>query len=195
MTENKLANPAPLGLGGFALSTFILNLVNAGLVSAETLGLVMPVAMFYGGVAQLLAGMWDIRRGDTFGGTCFSSYGAFWIGLASYFFLRWAGIAPEAPAAGVAVVLFAWGIFTAYATIASLKLPRAITWIFITLTILFFLLGIGEFVPVVRTIAGYEGLVCALIAWYSSAAILINTVHGKTVLPLGERAALAKSKR
>ena len=91
------------------------------------------------------------------------------------------------PPAGLAVFLFAWGIFTGYATIASLKLPRAITWIFITLTILFFLLGIGEFIPVVHTIAGYEGIVCALIAWYASAAILINTVHGKTLLPLGER--------
>ncbi|HIQ00401.1 TPA: transcriptional regulator [Candidatus Bipolaricaulota bacterium] len=187
--ENKaIANPAPLGLGGFALSTFILNIVNAGWVSADSLGIVMPAAMFYGGVAQLLAGMWDIRRGDIFGGTCFSSYGAFWIGLASFFFLRWAGIVPEVPPAGLAVFLFAWGIFTGYATIASLKLPRAITWIFITLTILFFLLGIGEFIPVVHTIAGYEGIVCALIAWYASAAILINTVHGKTVLPLGERA-------
>ncbi|HEC63533.1 MAG TPA: transcriptional regulator [Candidatus Acetothermia bacterium] len=186
MTD-KIANPAPLGLGGFALSTFILNIVNAGWVSADTLGIVMPVAMFYGGLAQFLAGMWDLRRGDIFGGTCFSSYGAFWMGLASFFFLRWAGVVPEVSPAGIAVALFAWGIFTGYATIASLKLPRAITWIFITLTLLFFLLGIGEFIPLVHTIAGYEGIVCALIAWYAAAGILINTVHGKTVLPLGER--------
>ena len=186
--ENKaIANPAPLGLGGFALSTFILNIVNAGWVDAATVGIVMPVAMLYGGLAQFLAGMWDLRRGDIFGGTCFSSFGAFWIGLALFEILAWAGIAPEVPPAGVAIVLFAWGVFTAYATIASLKLPKAITWVFITLTILFFLLGIGEFVPVVHTIAGYEGIVCALIAWYASAAILINTVHGKTLLPIGER--------
>lgn len=185
--NDKIANPGPLGLGGFALSTLILNIVNAGWVGAEALGIVMPIACLYGGLAQFTAGMWDLRRGDIFGGTCFSSFGAFWIGLALFYFLEWAGIAPAVPPAGVAVVLFAWGVFTGYATIASLRLPRAITWVFITLTILFFLLGIGEFVPIVHTIAGYEGIVCALIAWYASAGILINTVHGRTVLPLGER--------
>ncbi len=187
--NNGLANVGALGLGGFALSTFILNVVNAGWVDAATLGIVMPVAMFYGGVAQFAAGMWDVRRGDTFGATCFSSFGAFWMGVAVFFFLRLAGVEGfvDVPPAGMAVVFIAWGIFTGYATIASLKLPKAITWVFITLTILFFLLAIGEFVPVVHTIAGYEGILCSLIAWYASAAILINNVHGRTVLPLGER--------
>ncbi len=187
--EKSLANVGALGLGGFALSTFILNIVNAGWVDAKTIGIVMPVAMFYGGLAQFMAGMWDVKRGDTFGATCFSSFGAFWMGLATFFFLKLAGVAGfvDVTPAGVAVVLIAWGIFTAYATIASLKLPKAVTWVFITLTILFFLLAIGEFVPIVHTIAGYEGVLCALIAWYTSAGILINTVHGRTVLPLGER--------
>jgi len=184
-----LANVGALGLGGFALSTFILNIVNAGWVDAATIGIVMPVALFYGGLAQFMAGMWEVRRGDTFGATCFSSYGAFWMGIAAFFFFRLAGVQAfvDVSPAGVAIVLIAWGIFTGYATIASLKLPRAITWVFITLTILFFLLAIGEFVPIVHTIAGYEGVLCALIAWYSSAGILINTVHGKTLVPLGER--------
>jgi len=187
--NNSLANVGALGLGGFALSTFVLNIVNAGLVDEKTIGIVMPVAMLYGGLAQFMAGMWDVKRGDTFGATCFSSFGAFWIGLAAFFFFRLAGVAAfaEVPAAGIAVVLIAWGIFTGYATIASLKKPRAITWVFVTLTILFFLLGVGEFYPVVHQIAGYEGILCALIAWYSSAAILINETHGRTVLPLGER--------
>ncbi len=187
--NNGLANVGALGLGGFALSTFILNIVNAGLVDAATIGIVMPVAMFYGGVAQFAAGMWEVRRGDTFGATCFSSFGAFWMGVAVFFFLRLAGVDAfvAVPPAGLAVVFVAWGIFTGYATIASLKLPKAITWVFITLTLLFFLLAIGEFVPVVRTIAGYEGILCSLIAWYASAAILINNVHGRTVLPMGER--------
>jgi succinate-acetate transporter protein len=187
--NSGLANVGALGLGGFALSTFILNIVNAGLVDAATLGIVMPVAMFYGGIAQFAAGMWDVRRGDTFGATCFSSFGAFWMGLAMFFFLRLAGVQAFADVtpAGIAVVLVAWGLFTGYATIASLKLPRGIMWVFITLTILFFLLAIGEFVPVVHTIAGYEGILCSLIAWYCSAAILINATHGRTILPLGER--------
>jgi len=184
-----LANVGALGLGGFALSTFILNIVNAGWVHGTTIGIVMPVAMLYGGLAQFMAGMWDVRRGDIFGATCFTSFGAFWMGLALFFFMKFAGIQAfvDVPAAGVAVVLIAWGIFTFYATIASLKLPKAVTWVFITLTLLFFLLAIGEFVPVVHTIAGYEGVLCSLIAWYASAGILINTVHGRTVLPLGER--------
>ena len=184
-----LANVGALGLGGFALSTFILNIVNAGWVDASAVGIVMPVAMLYGGLAQFMAGMWDVRRGDIFGATCFTSFGAFWMGLALFFFMKFAGIQAfvDVTPAGVAIVLIAWGIFTFYATIASLKLPRVITWVFITLTILFFLLAIGEFVPVVHTIAGYEGVLCALIAWYASAGTLINTVHGKTVLPLGVR--------
>lgn len=184
-----LANVGALGLGGFALSTFILNIVNAGWVDGAAIGIVMPVAMLYGGLAQFMAGMWDVRRGDIFGATCFTSFGAFWMGLALFFFMKFAGIQAfvDVPASGVAIVLIAWGIFTFYATIASLKLPKAVTWVFITLTILFFLLAIGEFVPIVHTIAGYEGVLCALIAWYASAGILINTVHGRTVLPLGER--------
>jgi succinate-acetate transporter protein len=187
--KNLLANPGALGLGGFALSTFILNIVNAGLVSAETIGIVMPIAMFYGGLAQFMAGMWDMRRGDTFGATCFSSFGAFWMGLAAFFFFKLAGVQAfvDVPPAGIAVVLIAWGIFTGYATIASLRLPRAVTWVFITLTLLFFLLAIGEFSPVVHRIAGYEGILCSLIAWYTSAGILINSAHNRTVLPLGER--------
>jgi uncharacterized protein len=187
--NNSLANVGALGLGGFALSTMILNIVNAGFVDAKTIGIVMPVAMLYGGVAQFAAGMWDVKRGDTFGATCFSSFGAFWIGLALFFFFRLAGVEAfvNVPAAGIAVVLGAWGVFTGYATIASLKKPRAITWVFVTLTILFFLLAVGEFYPVVHTIAGYEGILCALIAWYASAGILINETFGRTVLPLGER--------
>jgi hypothetical protein len=111
------------------------------------------------------------------------------MGLALFFFLKLAGVQAfvDVPPAGMAVVFIAWGIFTGYATIASLKLSKAVTWVFVTLTILFFLLAIGEFSPVVHKIAGYEGILCSLIAWYTSAGILINTVHGRTVLPLGER--------
>lgn len=185
--NEDVANPAALGLGGFALSTFILNLVNSGLVAGGSLGIVMPMAIAYGGLAQLLAGMWEFRRNNIFGATAFSSFGAFWIGLASFFFLEWAGIITGVPKEGIAIALIAWGIFTFYMTIASLREPKAIMWIFITLTILFFLLAWGEFNPTVAKIAGYEGLLCASIAWYSSAGVIINTMFGRTVLPLGER--------
>ncbi len=185
--NDDVANPAALGLGGFALSTFILNLVNSGLVAGSSLGIVMPMALAYGGLAQLLAGMWEFRRNNIFGATAFSSFGAFWIGLASFEILSWAGIITDVPKEGVAIALVAWGIFTFYATIASLREPKAITWIFITLTILFFLLAWGEFNSTVHTVAGYEGLLCALIAWYSSAGVLINSMFEKELVPLGER--------
>jgi len=183
--NNKLANPAALGLGGFAMTTFLLNFVNAGIIDAASLGMVLPVGLFYGGLAQFCAGMWDIKRGDIFGGTCFSSFGAFWIALATMIILQTAGLLPAAPKAGMTLFLVAWGIFTAYATIASFKTSRGVMAVFVTLTILFFLLAWGEYNPDVRKIAGYEGIGCALIAWYCSAGVLINGMYGRDVLPLG----------
>jgi len=185
VNETKLANPAALGLGGFALTTFILNIVNADIVSAENLGMVLPVGIFYGGLAQFCAGMWEFKRGDTFGATCFSSFGAFWMAVALMVLLENTGIIAAVPREGMAVLFIAWGIFTAYATIASFKVGRAVSWIFITLTILFFMLAAGQWNETLHKVAGYEGIVVALIAWYCSAAVLINTVYGKDILPLG----------
>jgi hypothetical protein len=183
--DSKLANPAALGLGGFALTTFILNVVNSGLISADNLGMVLPIGIFYGGLAQFCAGMWEFKRGDTFGATCFSSFGAFWIGIATMVILESTGVIAPVPREGMAVLFIAWGIFTAYATIASLRVNRAVTSIFVTLTILFFMLAAGEWNVTVHKIAGYEGILCALIAWYTSAAVLINTLFGREIMPLG----------
>jgi uncharacterized protein len=183
--DSKLANPAALGLGGFALTTFILNVVNSGLISADNLGMVLPMGIFYGGLAQFCAGMWEFKRGDTFGATCFSSFGAFWIGIATMVILESTGVIAPVPREGMAVLFIAWGIFTAYATIASLRVNRAVTSIFVTLTILFFMLAAGEWNVTVHKIAGYEGILCALIAWYTSAAVLINTLFGREIMPLG----------
>jgi len=183
--SDEVANPAALGLGGFALTTFILNVVNAGIIPAESLGMVLPMGLFYGGLAQFTAGMWDIKRGDIFGGTCFSSYGAFWMGLAAMFILQAKGALPTVPPTGMAVFLIAWGIFTAYATVGAVKISKSVTAVFVTLTILFFLLAAGQFNPTIHKIAGYEGILCSLTAWYASAGILINTVHGRELIPLG----------
>ncbi len=183
----NLANPAALGLGGFALTTFILNMVNAGIIPAESLGMVFPMGFFYGGLAQFAAGMWEFKRGDIFGGTCFTSFGAFWIGLALMILLETTGAIPKVPPAGMAVFLIAWGIFTAYATVGALRISWGVTTVFVTLTILFFLLAAGEFNPLIKTIAGYEGIFCALTAWYCSAGILINTIYKREIVPLGER--------
>jgi len=185
MADSKLANPGALGLGAFALTTFILNIVNAGLISAENLGMVLPVGIFYGGLAQFCAGMWDVKRGDIFGATCFTSFGAFWMAVATMILLENTGVIEAVPREGLAVLFIAWGLFTAFATVASFKVAKGVAAVFVTLTILFFLLAIGEWSTTVHKIAGYEGIACALIAWYCSAAILINTLYGREVLPLG----------
>jgi len=185
MADLKQANPGALGLGGFALTTFLLNVVNSGLISGDNLGMILPIGIFYGGLAQFCAGMWEFRRGDTFGATCFSSFGAFWLAIALLIILENTGVIPAVPREGMAVLFIAWGIFTAYAAVASLKVNRAVTAIFVTLIILFFLLAAGEWNATVHKVAGYEGILCALIAWYTSAAILINTLFGRDVLPLG----------
>lgn len=184
MGENKVASPGALGLAGFALTTFILNVFNAGLIEGDE-GIVWTTGIFFGGIAQMCAGMWDIKRNDIFGGTCFTAYGAFWIALAMAKILSGAGIIGAIPSGALVTFLVAWGIFTLYATVASIKVNKAVFTLFVTLTILFFLLAIGVHNHTVHTIAGYEGIVVALIAFYCSAATLVNTMHGKELLPVG----------
>lgn len=183
--SNSIANPAPLGLAAFGITTLLLNIVNAGIVPIESLGMVLPFGLFYGGLAQLLAGMWEFKSGNTFGATAFSSFGAFWISLSSMFLLENAGLIQKVPAAGITVMLSAWGLFTAYMTIGTFKISKALQAVFITLTLLFFLLAIGTFYPKVHILAGYEGILCALIALYTSAAIIVKETWKKEILPLG----------
>lgn len=183
--NKELANPAALGLGGFALTTFILNIVNAGLIPAESLGMVLPMGLFYGGLAQFLAGMWEVRAGNTFGATAFSSYGAFWIGFAAMVIFEKIGVFAPIPKEGLAVFLIAWGIFTGYMTFGAVKVSKAVSVVFVTLTILFFLLAIGVFIPVVHKIAGFEGIFCALSAWYASLAVVLEATWGRPILPTG----------
>ena len=185
MADSRLANPGALGLGAFALTTFILNVVNAGIISADNLGMVLPVGIFYGGLAQFCAGMWEVKRGDTFGATCFTSFGAFWMAVAVMVLLENTGVIDPVPREGMAVLFIAWGIFAAYATVASFKVAKAVAAVFVPLTVLFFLLAAGEWNSTVHQVAGYLGIVVALLAWYCSAAILINTLFGRDVLPLG----------
>jgi uncharacterized protein len=188
MADTKLANPGALGLGGFALTTFVLSVVNAGLIDGDNLGMVLPLALFYGGLAQFCAGMWDVKRGDIFGATCFSSFGMFWIAVATMILFENAGLVAPVPREGLGVLFIAWGFFTLYATVASFKVAKAVTAVFVPLTIVFFLLAIGEWNSTVHEIAGYGGILVAVIAWYCSAAILINNVSGKEVLPMGHAA-------
>jgi succinate-acetate transporter protein len=183
--KEKLANPAPLGLAAFGLTTFILNFVNANLVPKDSIGMVLPVGLFYGGLAQFLAGMWEMKKNNTFGFTAFSSFGAFWMAFAVMVILKDTEVIAPVPKNGLSVFLCAWGLFTAYMTIGTLKISRALQVVFVTLTILFFLLAWGEHNETVMKIAGWEGIFCALSALYASAAQVINETWGRYLLPLG----------
>ncbi len=185
VTPAKFANPAPLGLGGFALTTFVLNVHNAGLVD---IGAALPLGLFYGGLAQLVAGFLEFRTGNTFGMTAFGSFGAFWIALASMVIMqmnKW--ISADASKGWLLVTLVAWTVFTFVLWLATFKHSKALVWVFTTLLVLFILLDINVWKPEahIGKIAGWEGIFCAFTAWYLMAAIIINEAYGRTVLPVG----------
>jgi len=179
------ADPGPLGLAGFAMTTFVLSMMNANLVDLGSgIGVVLGLAFAYGGIAQLLAGMWEFRTGNTFGAVAFSSYGAFWI---SYFFIVRLMPASTAAAHAVALYLFAWGFFTGYMFLASLRTTGAVAVVFLLLTATFILLGfgaIGNGHPSITHIGGAVGIATAIAAWYASFAAVINSTFAKVVLPV-----------
>jgi len=183
---NKLANPAPLGLAGFALTTWMLSMVNAGWYSAASVPMVLALAFAFGGAAQFAAGLLELPRGNTFGFVAFCGYGAFWWSFALFVLF----FEPHVPAAFVGWYLFMWGVFTFYMWIGSLALTRAVSYIFLALWITFLLLALGAWgIAGAHMIGGYVGLVTAVIAFYVSAAEVINETHGRIVLPLGNRLA------
>jgi len=180
-----VADPAPLGLAGFGITTLVLSVINAGWVASAATPVVLALAIPYGGAAQLLAGMWAFRRGNTFAATAFSSYGAFWI---SYFLL--AEFAPgikdaTALSAIIGTYLLAWGIFTAYMFIASLAGTRAVQAVFLLLTATFVLLAIGAWANSTTwtNIGGYLGLATAVAALYTSFADVLNANFKRVILP------------
>jgi len=178
------ANPAPLGLMGFGMTTVLLNLHNAGIF--ELGSMILAMGIFYGGIAQVIAGIMEWKKGNTFGTTAFTSYGLFWLSLVALLVLPKMGLtAPPNNSAMVAYLLM-WGIFTGVLYIATLKLNRALQFIFASLTLLFFLLAIGDLTnnPLIKHIAGYEGIVCGFSAIYTGLAQVLNEVYKKTVLPI-----------
>jgi len=181
----KLANPAPLGLFGFALTTWLLSLVNAGFLPAASVPLVLALAFAYGGTAQFAAGLLEIPRGNTFGFVAFCSYGAFWWSFALFVEFFATGV----PAAAVGYYLLAWGVFTFAMWIGTFALNRALFLVFLALWITFALLGLKDLlgIPALGTFGGYFGLLTAIFAAYLGAAEVINEAHGKTVLPIGAR--------
>jgi uncharacterized protein len=183
---SPIADPGPLGLAAFALTTFVLSMFNADLVGSGGEPIVFGLALAYGGLAQILAGMWEFRTGNTFGAVAFSSYGAFW--LSFWAFVQFFEKSVPAPDAGHAVGLFliAWGIFTTYMFVASLRTTAAISLVFVLLAATFFLLGIGNAGahPNIIKAGGWFGLLTAAAAWYASFAAVTNSTFGRTILPV-----------
>ena len=182
--KDTTANPAPLGLMGFGMTTVLLNLHNAGLFTLGTM--ILAMGIFYGGIAQIIAGIMEWKKGNTFAATAFISYGSFWLTLVGLLVMPnigW-GVANESSA--MVAYLFMWGLFTMVMFIGTLKLNRALQFIFGSLTILFFLLAIGDATgsAAIKTIAGYEGIVCGLSAIYTGMAQVLNEIYGRTVAPL-----------
>ena len=180
------ADPAPLGLAGFAMTTFVLSMFNADIVNTAGEPVVLGLALAYGGIAQLLAGMWEFRTGNTFGATAFTSFGAFWI---SYWLLVTLNVAdiPEAQAGdAIGLYLWGWAIFTAYMFIASLRTTGAVALVFFLLTITFILLAVGDSGDHTNVTkwGGYVGLATAVAAWYASFAAVINSTFGRTIAPV-----------
>jgi succinate-acetate transporter protein len=182
-----ISDPAPLGLAGFASTTLVLSLVNAEAIPAAVLSsAVVALAFFYGGLAQLLAGMWEFKKGNTFGSTAFGTYGAFWIALASYvaFFSSGLSDAEDAQALGWFLVMFT--IVTFYLFIASLRLNVALMLVFLTLVVTYVLLDIGELAGIgaAGIAGGWVGVACACLAFYASAAFVVNFTFKRTVFPV-----------
>jgi succinate-acetate transporter protein len=188
------ANPAALGLVGFGLTTVLLSLINAGVLPVGGEGVVIPLALAYGGFIQILAGLLEFRLGNTFGMTAFLSYGAFWWWFAFLLLFAHQGmidLSGAGPTVGVALLL--WGLLTLCLWVSTFRLPRILFAIFLTLWITFLLLGLGGVLgaPTLSRLGGWLGLVCGSLAIYGSFGLVTNATWGRAVIPLGERPILS----
>jgi uncharacterized protein len=183
--QDTTANPAPLGLLAFGMTTVLLNLHNAGFYELNSM--ILGMGLCYGGIAQVIAGIMEWKKNNTFGTTAFCSYGFFWVSLVVLVVFPKLGWGAATDATGKAAYLAVWGLFTAVLFIGTLRLNRALQVIFASLTVLFFLLAIGDITANASLLrfAGYEGIFCGLSACYAGLAQVLNEVYGKTVWPLG----------
>jgi succinate-acetate transporter protein len=184
--KDTTANPAPLGLLGFGMTTVLLNLHNAGYYDLNSM--VLAMGIFYGGIAQIIAGVMEWKKNNTFGTTAFTSYGLFWLTLVALIVLPKMGLGAAPNNTAMAAYLGLWGIFTAIMFIGTLRLNRALQFVFLSLAVLFFLLAFGKIGGVgteYEHFTGYEGIVCGFSAIYAGLAQVLNELAGKTVLPLG----------
>lgn len=191
MSETKMidtsANPAPLGLLGFGMTTVLLNFHNAGFFPIDSM--ILAMGLFYGGLAQIIAGIMEWKKGNTFATTAFTSYGVFWLTLVTLILLPKADMGVVGPDKEVAMPLYLlmWGIFTLALFKGTFHISRALQFVFGTLTLLFFLLAIGDATgsEMITRLAGWEGIVCGLSAMYTGLAQVMNEAAGKTIWPLG----------
>ena len=182
--EDVTSNPAPLGLMGFGMTTVLLNFHNAGIF--ELGSMILAMGIFYGGLAQIAAGIMEWKKGNTFGTTAFTSYGFFWLSLVALIIMPKMGLIAAPEKLAMVVYLIMWGIFTAGLFICTLKLNRALQFVFASLALLFFLLALGDFTnsSTIKHIAGYEGIICGFSAIYTALAQVLNEVYRKTVVPI-----------
>jgi len=185
LLKDTTANPAPLGLLAFGLTTVLLNIHNAG--HYELNSMILAMGIFYGGMAQIIAGIMEWKKNNTFGTTAFTSYGLFWLTLVGLLLMPSLGLGTATSKVAFAAYFFMWGLFTFVMFIGTLRINRALQVVFLTLTILFFLLAARDYFgsAAIGTLAGYEGIICGLSAIYAALAQVLNEVYKKVVLPLG----------
>jgi len=183
--ENKLANPAPLGLMGFGMTTVLLNIHNAGFFPVSAM--ILAMGIFYGGIAQVIAGILEFRKGNTFGLTAFTSYGLFWITLVALWIFPDMGFGKgvKTEESYMGFYLFMWGVFTFFMWLGTFGKSRVLQFIFLSLWILFLLLALRDWTgsAVIGTIAGWEGIVCGGSAIYLAMAEVLEEARGKKILP------------
>lgn len=186
--KDTTSNPAPLGLLGFGMTTVLLNLHNAGFYDLNSM--IIGMGIFVGGIVQVIAGVQEWKKNNTFGATAFTAYGFFWISLVTIWLLPRTlfGEGLQSDEVSMGWFLLLWGIFTAFMFIGTLRINKALQVVFGSLVILFLLLSISDFtgIKTIKIVAGYEGLLCGLSAIYASAAQILNEVYGKNILPLGK---------
>ena len=183
-SDSSTCNPAPVGLLGFGMTTVLLNLHNAGFFPVTTA--ILAMGIFYGGIAQIIAGILEFRKGNTFGFTAFTSYGSFWLTLVFIFVVPPIGHAEKTDGHFLACYLALWGIFTLFMTIGTLKAPVVLRFVFASLTVLFALLAIGKWTgsEMVIKVAGFEGIICGASAIYLAMAEVLNEKFGRVVMPI-----------
>lgn len=185
---SPIADPGPLGLSAFALTTFVLSVVNAGLIKETNTPIVIGLAFFYGGIAQLLAGMWEFRNGNTFGATAFSSYGAFWLSFAALLIPGFGVVLEKTEAnTAIGVYLLAWTIITGLLMLGSFRINGALAAVFVLLFVTFLLLTLGKLTGTSSfgNIGGWVGILTAIVAWYTAlAGILRDVSKGRVMLPV-----------